>query len=131
MIGLEEKNYMRFILLVRHVKANLVKNYDNDDMARMIMMMMMPMLMFHIKKIISSAGCPSVSVTNTTENFVWACDPYIGESITIQHHHSHCQKICMVIFKHHCVPGQLIYVNCYGVTSAAYVLLTTLVQTLL
>merc|ERR1719460_982322 len=47
-----------------------------------------------------SAGCPSVSVTNTTENLVWACDPYIG---------------------------QLIYVNCYGVTSAAYVLLTTLV----
>ena len=55
MIGLEEKNYMRFILLVRHVKAKLVKNYDNDDLARMrrlmIMMMMMPMLMFHIKKI--------------------------------------------------------------------------------
>ena len=25
--------------------------------------------------------------------------------------------------------GQLIYVNCYGVTSAAYVLLTTLVTT--
>jgi len=49
---------------------------------------------------IVSAGCPSVSVTNTTENLVWACDPYIG---------------------------QLIYVNCYGVTSAAYVLLTTLV----
>merc|ERR1719219_1424599 len=46
------------------------------------------------------AGCPTVSVNNMTENLAWACDPYIG---------------------------QLIYVNCYGVTSAAYVLLTTLV----
>jgi len=36
-------------------------------------------------------------LSNTTS---WACDPYVG---------------------------QLIYVNCYGVTSAAYVLLTTLV----
>ena len=36
-------------------------------------------------------------VSNSTS---WACDPYVG---------------------------QLIYVNCYGVTSAAYVLLTTLV----
>eukprot|EP00092_Neocalanus_flemingeri_P107362 GFUD01137806.1.p1 GENE.GFUD01137806.1~~GFUD01137806.1.p1 ORF type:complete len:506 (+),score=97.69 GFUD01137806.1:88-1605(+) len=36
-------------------------------------------------------------ISNTTS---WACDPYVG---------------------------QLIYVNCYGVTSAAYVLLTTLV----
>ena len=35
--------------------------------------------------------------TNTTS---WVCDPYVG---------------------------QLVYVNCYGVTSAAYVLLTTLV----
>jgi len=39
----------------------------------------------------------SSQVTNTTS---WVCDPYVG---------------------------QLVYVNCYGVTSAAYVLLTTLV----
>merc|ERR1719516_523272 len=49
---------------------------------------------------IDSAACPSVNVTTATDSLVWACDPYIG---------------------------QLIYVNCYGVTSAAYVLLTTLV----
>jgi len=42
-----------------------------------------------------------MDVANVTQNFTsWYCDPYYG---------------------------QVIYVNCYGVTSAAYVLLTTLV----
>jgi len=41
-----------------------------------------------------------VGTLGGSPEFTWACDPYIG---------------------------QLIYVNCYGVTSAAYVLLTTLV----
>jgi len=49
---------------------------------------------------LASGGCPTVPVSNVSLSLSWACDPYIG---------------------------QLIYVNCYGVTSAAYVLLTTLV----
>ena len=69
-----------------------------------------------------------------TENLAWACDPYIGENII---------SIIIIVFKIIIVTititiisivittincaGQLIYVNCYGVTSAAYVLLTTLV----
>ena len=70
------------------------------------------------------ADCPTNATALLTEvatntsgpELSWACDHFIGTAPLV------CSAELSL-----CCAGQTIYVLCYGVTSAAYVLLTTLV----
>ena len=83
-----------------------------------------------LKNFFFTGGCPTVPVSNVSLSLSWACDPYIGEQIILNKFIVMPWWCCFGIQSHLFV-GQLIYVNCYGVTSAAYVLLTTLVSKIL